>query len=129
MYSQVWNIYVAVRTMATLKATPAILYILLALTQGTRHGYAILADVEERSNGSVGLGPSSLYYTLGRLADRGLIEEREHPSDPATADDPHAEQRRYFALTGRGKAWLEAELGLLTGLVDQARALGLKVGG
>lgn len=115
--------------MASLKATPPILYTLLALTEGTSHGYAILADIEARSGGAVTLGPSSLYYTLGRLADRGLIEERDEPADPDDARDPHAEQRRYFALTRAGRAWLESELGLLTGLVDQARALGLNVQG
>jgi DNA-binding PadR family transcriptional regulator len=115
--------------MAKLKATPAILYTLLALSEGTRHGYAILADVEKRSRGAVALGPSSLYYTLGRLADRGLIEERSKPSDPHADRDPHAEQRRYFALTSEGRCWLETELALLTGLVDQARALGFEVDG
>ena len=106
--------------MAALKVTPPILYTMLALAGGTRHGYAILADVEQRSGGSVKLGPSSLYYTLGRLADEGLIEERDNDG----TDQPHADQRRCFGLTDAGREWIDAELAVLRGLVDQGRELG-----
>lgn len=114
---------------ARLKITPQILFTMLSLAEGPKHGYAILAEVEERSGGQVRLGPSSLYYTLGRLEDRGLIEEREGDALGDTDDEPHAEQRRTFAMTAKGRRVLEEELGLLTGLVDRARALGLNVEG
>lgn len=114
--------------MATLKPTPAILYTLLVLAEGPSHGYAILSELERRSGGAVSLGPSSLYYTLGRLADRGLVEDCEGIGDRG-ADDPHAEQRRYVALTPKGRAWLESELSRMTDLVAAARASGLDVGG
>lgn len=106
--------------MAALKVTPSILYTMLALAGGTRHGYAILADVEQRSGGTVKLGPSSLYYTLGRLADEGLIAEAED----ATGADPHADQRRCFGLTETGLDWIASELTVLRALVDQGRELG-----
>lgn len=112
-----------------LKVTPQILFTMLSLAEGPKHGYAILAEVEEQSGGKVRLGPSSLYYTLGRLEDRGLIEERDADAVGDAGDDPHAEQRRYFAMTSEGRRVLEEELGLLTGLVDHARALGLNVEG
>lgn len=114
--------------MATLKPTPAILYILLVLAEGPSHGYAILSEVERRSGGAVSLGPSSLYYTLGRLADRGLVEDHE-AIDGEEAAGPHAEQRRSVALTAAGRAWLESELSRMTDLVAAARASGLDVGG
>ena len=106
-----------------LRMTPAIMHVLLSLAEGQSHGYAILADMERRSRGAVSLGPSSLYYTLGRLADQSLIEETAGPAD---ATDPHADQRRYFSITDVGREWLETELGVLTDIVDQARALGLR---
>ena len=115
--------------MARLKVTPQILYTMLSLAGGPRHGYAILAEVEQRSGGEIKLGPSSLYYTLGRLEERHLIEAVAAPDAPTTDNEAHAEQRRYFGLTGEGRRVLERELGLLTGLVDHARALGLNVEG
>jgi DNA-binding PadR family transcriptional regulator len=108
-----------------LRMTPVIMHLLLSLAEGESHGYALLSDMEKRSRGAVSLGPSSLYYTLGRLADQRLIEESRGPS----SDDPHAEQRRYFRITAVGREWLEAELGVLTDIVDQARALGLRAQG
>ncbi|NKB88433.1 MAG: PadR family transcriptional regulator [Acidobacteria bacterium] len=106
-----------------LRMTPAIMHLLLSLAEGESHGYALLSDMDRRSRGAVNLGPSSLYYTLGRLADHGLIEEAE---GPGASDEPHAEQRRYFRMTDVGREWLESELGVLTDIVDQARALGLR---
>lgn len=109
-----------------LRVTPEILFVLLTLTEGARHGYAILEEVEVRSGGEVALGPSSLYYTLGRLVNAGLIEEVTAPDD---VDEPHADQRRYFAVTAQGRGRLKSELAVLTDIVDQARALGLRAEG
>ncbi len=110
-----------------LKVTPQIVYTMLSIAQGPTHGYAILSDVEQRSGGEVRLGPSSLYYSLGRLEDLELIEEVAAPAEASDAD-PHVEQRRYFALTGSGREVLRRELSLMRGLVEQARALGFDTG-
>lgn len=106
----------------TIRVTPAILQILLALAEGDSHGYALLTRLEETPG--LALGPSSLYYTLGRLQDHGLIEQ----SDATSGADPHSEQRRSFRLTRAGRMRLEREVGILSGIVDQARALGLRSG-
>jgi len=105
-----------------IRMTPAIVHILLALTEGDSHGYALLSRLEGAPGAA--LGPSSLYYTLGRLQDQGLIAEAEAPS----SDDPHGEARRSFRLTPAGRERLQQELGVLSGIVEQARALGLRSG-
>ncbi len=115
--------------MAAIKPTPGVIHTLLSLAEGPRHGYAILDEVEVRGRGAVRLGPSSLYYTLGRLQDAGLIDEVAEPDEPAADDEPHAGQRRYYALTTAGRSWLERELEQLRSLMDHARGLGLEVGG
>lgn len=107
-----------------LRMNPQLLYVLLCLSEGERHGYAVLSEVEERSRGAVKLGPSSLYYTLGRLEDAGLIRESK-TGEAAGEDEPHAEQRRYFAITEAGRDRLEEEFAVLRGLMDHARTLGL----
>lgn len=111
-----------------IRATPAVLHVLLTLAEGDRHGYAILSEVEARSGGRVSLGPSSLYYTLGRLADAGLIEDGVEP--PETTDaTPHEGQRRYFSLTSAGRERLRTEMGVLTDLIRHAEALGFPADG
>ena len=98
--------------------SPTVLHILLALADGPRHGYAIKQDAERRSDGAVRLGPGTLYETIQRLLDIDLIRE-------AQADDPmngQEAQRRYYALTGRGRRVLREELDYLGRLVDYARS-------
>ena len=95
-----------------------VIHILLALADGARHGYAIKQDVEDRTNGAIRLGPSTLYEAIQRLQDGGLITE-------TSADDPvngQEAQRRYYKLTERGWRTLRAELSALSSLVDHARA-------
>lgn len=104
------------------RMTPAVLHVLLSLADGPSHGYAIMGDVAERTDGRVELGPSSLYYTLGRLDDADLI--REAAPEPES-DEPHEEQRRYFELTEEGRRHLAAEVDVLHGILDHARAAGL----
>ena len=114
----------AVVTPRELRSTPVILHVLLSLVEGAKHGYAILTDVEARSRGQFSLGPSTLYYNLGRLADAGLIQEMEDP-EPHQEAEPHAAQRRYFTITDAGRERLRSEMDVLSDLVDHARALGL----
>jgi len=97
-----------------------VLNILLALADGARHGYAIKQDVEERSGGSIRLGPGTLYEAIQRLQDGGLIaESRARGEDPSNGQEA---QRRYYALTDRGWTTLREEVQQLGALVDRARA-------
>ncbi len=105
-----------------LRMTPAFFHLLLSLSPGPKHGYAMMGEIEERTEGRVSLGPSSLYYSLGRLEDTGLIEETEGPSAP---DQPHEERRRYYRLTREGRRRLKAESEVLADIVAHARAYGL----
>jgi DNA-binding PadR family transcriptional regulator len=89
-----------------LALTPAAFYVLLSLSIKERHGYEILKYVEANSEGRVRLGPGTLYTTLKRMLDAGLISELL--DRPATEnDDP---RRRYYKLSPRGRAALGAEL-------------------
>jgi len=86
--------------------TPAVLHILLALSTAERHGYGIMKQVEQDSHGKVKMGPGTLYGSLGRMADAGLIRESDKRVDPAMDD----ERRVYYEITGEGRKALEAEL-------------------
>lgn len=97
-----------------------VLYILLALADGERHGYAIKQDVERRTGGAIRLGPSTLYEAIQRLQDGGLIEESD-AARVAAANGQQA-QRRYYALTDRGWTTLQDEIRQLGQLVDYARS-------
>lgn len=91
--------------------------ILLALADDERHGYAIMKEVADRSDGTVRLGPGTLYGTLKRLLDAGLVEEVGERADPDAGD----ERRRYYRLTRLGIAVARAEAKRLEGLVRAAR--------
>jgi DNA-binding PadR family transcriptional regulator len=86
--------------------TPAVLHILLALSTGERHGYGIMKQVERESHGKVKMGPGTLYGSLGRMMDAGLIRESDRSVDPAMDD----ERRIYYTLTALGRRALSAEL-------------------
>jgi DNA-binding PadR family transcriptional regulator len=88
-----------------LPLTPAVFHILLALTDGERHGYAIMQEVAENTNGQVKMGPGTLYGTVKRLLEAGLIEESDRRADAKTDD----ERRRYYRLSGVGQRVVEAE--------------------
>src|SRR5215213_6355397 len=86
--------------------TPAVLHILLALSTGERHGYGIMKQVELDSQGKVKMGPGTLYGSLGRMIDAGLIRESDKKVDPQMDD----ERRVYYAITAVGRKALAAEL-------------------
>lgn len=90
---------------------------LVALTNGDRHGYAIMQDVEASSNGTVRMGPATLYGTLKKLVDQGLAEELTRR--PGDDDD---QRRRYYRLTGLGQRVCAAEADRLDALVRIARS-------
>lgn len=97
--------------------TPAAFQILLALADAERHGYAIMREVADRSAGTVKLGPGTLYGTLKRLLDEGLVAESDERADPALDD----ERRRYYRITEPGLAQLTAEARRLQELVRSAQ--------
>jgi DNA-binding PadR family transcriptional regulator len=105
----------------------SVMHIAVALAEGEKHGYAILRDVAELSGGAVRMGSGTLYGSIKRMLDQGLIEETEERPDPALDD----QRRRYYRLTELGQRVGAAEQRRLTALVDAARLrqLGLRPGG
>ena len=100
---------------------PAVFHILIALAEGDRHGYAIMRDVADRTDGRLRMSPGTLYGSIKRMLEQGLIEEvRERP--PAEEDD---ERRRYYRLSRFGRRVALAEAARLGALLKQARAHGL----
>jgi DNA-binding PadR family transcriptional regulator len=124
-HSRIWRLALAMGR-APLRLTPPLYHVLLTLAEGPSHGYALIASVGERTDGKVELGPSSLYYALGRLEDAGLI--RVCAPEPS-GDQPHEEQRRYYELTEVGRRRLRGEIEILSGIVRHARSVGLVSGG
>jgi DNA-binding PadR family transcriptional regulator len=86
--------------------TPAVLHILLALSTSERHGYGIMKQVQADSQGKTKMGPGTLYGSIGRMIEAGLIRECDKRVDPEMDD----ERRIYYELMGAGRAALEAEL-------------------
>ena len=80
-------------------------HILLVLSAGERHGYAIMTEVAEVTDGATKFGPGTLYTSIKRLLTAGLIEEARNRPDPRIND----ESRRYYRLTGMGEKVLTAE--------------------
>ena len=101
-----------------LPLTPAVFHILLALSDGERHGYSIMQEVETSTGGKMRLGPGTLYGSIKRLlSDRMIVESDERP-DPEMDD----ERRRYYGLTDFGRRVAVAEARRLAQLVLAARA-------
>jgi DNA-binding PadR family transcriptional regulator len=97
-----------------------VIHILLALSDGALHGYAIKQSVEDRTGGTIRLGPGTLYEAIQRLQDDGLIEESSsRGEEPANGQQA---QRRYYSLTSRGWGVLRQELRQLDTVLERARA-------
>ena len=97
---------------------PKVLHILLAVADAPRHGYSIMQEVLERTDGQVRLWPAALYGLLRELERTDLIVE----SDKRPSADEDDERRRYFALTPHGKRVLDAEVRRLEAIVHHARS-------
>ena len=97
-----------------LPLTPAVFFILFALADGEKHGYAIMQQVGVLSADKVRMGPGTLYTTIQRLLGLALIEET------ATRDE-RDERRRYYRLTRPGKAVLQAEIGRMDAVLRIAQ--------
>lgn len=91
-------------------------HVLLALADEPRYGLGIAEEVARRSGGEVQLGPGTLYTAIRRMLEEGLIEEVE-----GAPDDESDPRRRYYRITGPGRASLAAEARRLETLLDAAR--------
>lgn len=95
--------------------TPAVFYVMLALSSGPKHGYAIMQETGTLSEGGFQMGPATLYSTIQRLVELDLINE--------TTDDSNEDsRRRYYDLTGTGRQLLEAEVKRMNSVVRMANA-------
>ncbi len=100
-----------------LPLTPAVFEILLALADQDRHGYGIMQEVEQRTEGLMKLGPGTLYGSIKRMLESDLIEDSGDRPDPELDDD----RRKYYRLTKRGRQVASAEATRLDRQVQQAR--------
>ena len=96
-------------------------HILVSLGDRDRHGYSVMLDVADRTDGALRLSPSSLYASIKRLLGQGLIEELDERPDPRNDD----QRRRYYRLTRLGRRVATAEALRLQRLLSDARATGL----
>ena len=103
----------------------SVMHILVALADGEKHGYAIMRDVADVSGGAVRMGSGTLYGSIKRMLEQGLIEEADERPDPALDD----QRRRYYRLTALGQRVGAAEQARLAALVDAARLRRLGLSG
>ena len=108
-----------------LPLTPPVVHILVALADSERHGYGIMQDVAQQTEGALQLGPGTLYGCLKRMLASGLVEESDERPDPELDDS----RRRYFHITTLGRRTVRAEAQRLAGAVTAARARKLLAGG
>jgi DNA-binding PadR family transcriptional regulator len=106
---------------ALLPLPPATFHILLALADGDRHGYAIIQEVSARTGGRTTLSAGTLYRSIARMLEHGLIVEIDERPAPEMDD----ERRRYYRITRFGVQVARAETQRLAGLVRLARGCGL----
>jgi DNA-binding PadR family transcriptional regulator len=88
-----------------LPLTPTVFHMLLALADGDKHGYGIMRAVEQETQGQMQIRTGSLYGSIRRMLEAGLIEETSERPDPELDD----ERRRYYGLTEFGRRVLSAE--------------------
>jgi DNA-binding PadR family transcriptional regulator len=100
-----------------LPLTPAVFFVLFSLVDSEKHGYAIMQDTTAFSNGEFRMGPGTLYTTLQRLLDLGLIAEIAMTGRSVERDS----RRRYYKLSRLGKLLLEADLSRMSTVIELAR--------
>ena len=105
--------------------TPAVLHILMALAESERHGYGIMKQVEAESKGRVKMGPGTLYGSIGRMIEAGLIRESGKKVDSKLDD----ERRVYYEITALGRETLAAELERYRDIIVLAASKRLAAGG
>jgi DNA-binding PadR family transcriptional regulator len=89
---------------------------MLTLADGEKHGYAIMREVEEMTDGHLTMGPGTLYGSIKRMLGAGLVEETEQRPDSELDD----QRRRYYRLTGLGERVLSAEMARLEAMIRAA---------
>jgi DNA-binding PadR family transcriptional regulator len=102
----------------------AAFHILLSLADEDRHGYAIIQEVAGRTTGEVKLSATTLYRSIHRMLEEGLVVELRQRPAPELDD----ERRRYYRITALGRAAAQAEVRRMGALVDMARARGMAPG-
>jgi DNA-binding PadR family transcriptional regulator len=103
---------------------PATFHILLALAEEDKHGYAIILDISERTDGELKLSAGTLYRSIARMLEQGLLLETR--DRPAPEDDD--ERRRYYRITKFGREVAKLEARRLVQLVRFARESGFASG-
>src|SRR3954451_4703344 len=114
----------APRPESFLPLPPATFHILMALAVEDRHGYAIIQDVAARTSGALKLSPGTLYRSIQRMLEQGLLVEPRQRPLPELDD----ERRRYYRITPFGRAVAEAESRRMSQLLRMARARGFAPG-
>ena len=104
-----------------LPLTPVVLHILLALSDGERHGYAIAQEIEETTRGQVRMGPGTLYGSIQRMLASTVIEEAPARRRATDANENDDARRRYYRMTAFGRRVLEFDLDRLNAVVQLAR--------
>jgi DNA-binding PadR family transcriptional regulator len=101
-------------------------HVLLVLADEERHGYAMMREIEALSEGTVRMGPGTLYGTIKRLLDLGFVEESGERPVPDLDD----ERRRYYRITGLGERVVRAEVRRLSTMIERStlRRLAPKLG-
>lgn len=100
---------------------PAFLHLLLSLAQGPAHGYGLKQDVESRTDGSIRIGPATLYESIQRMEKRGFIVETDAP----VREPQDARARRYYDITSLGRHVLHAQLERLDSILSYAKSRGI----
>jgi DNA-binding PadR family transcriptional regulator len=103
---------------------PVTFHILVALAEEDRHGYAIMQDIAQRTDGGLKLGAGTLYRSIQRMLEQGLISEVSARPAPEMDD----ERRRYYRITPFGRTVARAEARRLAQMLKLARASGLAPG-
>ena len=111
-------------TDALLPLPPVTFHILVALADEDRHGYAIMQDVTQRTGGALRLGAGTLYRSVQRMLEQGLISEVSTRPAPELDD----ERRRYYRITPFGRAVARAESRRLAQMLKLARDSGFAPG-
>lgn len=91
-------------------------HVLLVLAEGEKHGYGVMREVEQISDGTVRMGPGTLYGTLKKLLEIGLVEESGERPDPDIDD----QRRRYYRITGLGERVAAAEVHRLSTMIERS---------
>ncbi len=106
---------------ALIPLPPATFHILMAVAQDDRHGYGIIQDVAARTNGEIKLSAGTLYRSIQRMLEQGLLVETDDRPAPELDD----ERRRYYRISTFGTAVARAEIRRMAKLVRMARTQGL----